>query len=371
MLMLALSVLAGHGVAHLLKRFEGKRVAALGFLGLIITTIGLEFSIVPFPLVDSRIPKVYEGIAKEQNEGGTLLDVPLYWSVGAYQHYQIIHQKRLLFGQVPRLSPALVFSYADSMPFMRLFKNPELIKDYDENPVDKRDILRFIEFFDLSFIVIHKNLLGPWFFTYFVQYQWDTSPPSPTAMQALEVFNRLMRFLMTYFPVAQVEEDGDIVVLKLAREHQADDLWMGQDGYTIDFSSSSPQFFLAEGWEPPEHWGELTFAWASVKESRLWGYLPRAEALDMELKVRPFTFPGSPQQGMKIFMNGQFLRYIPLVTHEWHSYIIHLSQIDVRRGINTFRFVYNYTASPAQVFPGNRDHRQLAVNFDYIAFHPE
>jgi hypothetical protein len=371
MCMLALAVLAGYGVTHLLKRFEGKVVAGLGFLGLIITVIGLEFSIVPVPLVDATIPKVYEAIAREQGQGGTILDVPAYWSVAKYQHYQVMHQKRLLFGQAPRLSLSVDFSYADSIPFVKLFKNPQLIKDYDEHSVDKEDIQRFIEFFDLSFIVIHKDLLAPWFFIYFVRHPWDTSPPSPTLMQAPEVFDRLMRFLVTYFPVAHVEADGDLVVLTLARTPQADDLWMGPEGTRLDFDATRPQFFLTEGWSSPERWRELTFAWANAKESRLWVYLPRVAALSMELRIQPFTFPGSPPQGMKIYVNGRFLHYLSLATNDWRSYTLHLSQADLMGGINNFRFVYDYTAAPAEVLPGNGDQRRLAVNFDYIAFHPE
>jgi hypothetical protein len=368
-LIMALSVLAGHGVAYLLKRVEGKRAASIGVLGLIIIVISFEFSILPVPLVDARIPKVYEGIAQERS--GTLLDVPLYWSVGIYQHYQTVHHKRLLYSQVPRLPPLLVLTYAESIPFVKLFRNPELIKGYAENPVDKADILRFIEFFDLSYIVIHKDLLEPWFYTYFVRYKWDSSPPSPPIMQASEIFDRLLRFLMTYFPVAQVEEDGNIVVLKLAREHQVDALWMGKDGYILDFGSTSPQVFLSEGWSYPEHWEELTFAWAEAKESRLWVYLPRVAALSMELRIQPFTFPGSPPQGMKIYVNGRFLHYISLASNDWRSYTLHLSQADLIGGINNFRFVYDYTAAPVEVLSGNGDQRQLAVNFDYIAFHPE
>jgi hypothetical protein len=371
MLMLALAVLAGYGAAHLMKRFEGKPAAGLGLLGLIIAIIGIEFSISPLPLADARIPKVYQDIAQDQSQGGTLLDVPMYWSIGAYQHYQTVHHKRLLFGHVPRLVPSLVLTYADSIPFIKLFKNPELIKDYDQNPVDRSDILRFVEFFDLSFIVIHKDLLAPWFYTAFVRYPWDGSPQSPTVLQAPEVFDRLMRFLVTHFPVAHAEEHGNIVVLKLARDYPVDDLWTRQDGYRLDFSSTMPQFFLAEGWSSFERGRELTFAWADAKESRLWGYFPRVEPMSMELKVLPFTFPGSPPQGMKIYVNGRFVSHIPLISNDWQSHRVHLSKTDLTSGLNTFRFVYDYTASPAKVSPGNLDTRQLAVAFDYIAFHPE
>jgi hypothetical protein len=371
MCMFALTILAGYGVTHLLKRFEGQVGATLGCLGLLLTLIGLEFSIVPVPLIDARIPKVYERIAKEPSQGGTILDVPWYWSVSKYQHYQTLHHKRLVLGQAPRLSLGADVNYADSIPFVQLFKNPQRIKDYDEYPMDKSDILRFIEFFDLSFIVIHKDLLDPGFFAYFVRVPWDISPPVSTFLPASEVFDRLTRFLIAHFPVERVEEEGNIVVLKLAREHQVDDLWQSKDGYVLDFGSTIPQFFLTEGFWFPERSGDLTFAWADAKESRLWVYLPWGQALSMELKLLPFTIPGGPPQGMKIYMNGRFVNYIALTDSEWRSYTVHLPQTDLLKGVNTLHFVYNYTASPSKVFPGNKDLRQLAVNFDFITFHPE
>ncbi len=48
-------------------------------LGLIGVTIGFEFSTIPLPLADARIPKVYDRIATQGGADGTLLDVPLYW----------------------------------------------------------------------------------------------------------------------------------------------------------------------------------------------------------------------------------------------------------------------------------------------------
>jgi hypothetical protein len=345
--------------------------ATFGFLGLIIAIIGFEFSIVPVPLIDARIPKVYERVAKEPSPGGTILDVPWYWSVAKYQHYQTVHQNRLILGQAPRLNLSVDFRYADLIPFVKLFKNPQLIKDYEEHPVDKGDVLRFIEFFDLSFIVIHKDLLEPGFFVYFAQNPWDIIPLRSTLLQAPEVFDRLMRFLTAHFPVEHVEEDGDIIVLKLTRENQGDDLWKSNDGYILDFGSTISQFFLTEGFGLPERSEELTFAWAVEKESRLWAYLPRVEALAMELKIRPFAIAGRPPQGMKIYVNGRFVSDIALTDSAWRSYTVHLPRADLLKGTNTFRFVYNYAISPAEVFPGNEDRRQLAVNFDYIAFHPE
>jgi hypothetical protein len=369
MLMLSLAVLAGYGVRYLLTRLHGKLVGVGLCLGLIGVAVCLEFSIVPLPLADARIPKVYERIATTDRKGGTLLDVPLYWFMTKYEYYQTAHLKRLLIGQAPRIPLELIVSYADTLPFMKLFRNPELIKEYEQTPVDKRDILRFIEFFDLSFIVIHRAYLGEGPFDHLLHIPNSSASGAPA--RGPEVFDRLMRFLVTYFPVAHVEADGDLVVLTLARAPQADDLWMGPEGTRLDFDATRPQFFLTEGWSPPERWQELTFAWADAKESRLWVYLPRGQTLAMDVRVQPFTFPGSPPQGMTIEVNGQVVRHISLAPSEWQSHTVHLSQMDVLRGINTFRFVYDYTAAPAEVLSGNGDQRQLAVNFDYIAFHPE
>ena len=91
---------------------------------------------------------------------------------------------------------------------------------------------------------------------------------------------------------------------------------MSPDGYTLDFDSSVPQFFLAEGWSPPERSGEMTFAWASAQESRLWVPLSPEHAVLMELRVLPFTFHGSPPQAVEIHMNGRFLAHLPLTTSE-------------------------------------------------------
>jgi hypothetical protein len=370
MLMLALAVLVGYGTRYLLIRLEAKLGAVLVCLGLIGVIIGFEFSTIPLPLADARIPKLYDRVATEGSKGGTLLDVPLYWFITKYQYYQTTHLKRLLIGQAPRIPPALLQTYADTMPVMRLFRNPESIKDYEQVPIDKRDILRFIEFFDLSFIVIHKALLSRGLFDHLLGFA--NPPPGVVRLQGPEVFNRLLRFLLTNFPVVHVEEEGDIVALQLDRSPQDAALWLDGGTYLVDFGSTAPQIFLSEGWSNPEWWDDnLTCAWANAKESRLWLYFPRGEDFAMELKLRPFSFPGSPLQTVKIYVNGQFFREIPLEVKDWHSYTVHLPHAYLTTGINTFRFVYGYTDSPSRVEPGNGDTRRLAVAFDYVAFHQE
>ena len=110
MVMLALAVLAGYGARHLLRQLEERSGARLLLLVFIIAIIGLEFLIIPFPLVDARIPKVYQKIATEREKGGTVLDVPLHRVLSKYEYYQTTHRKRLLLGQAPRISLSLVIN---------------------------------------------------------------------------------------------------------------------------------------------------------------------------------------------------------------------------------------------------------------------
>jgi hypothetical protein len=364
MLMLALAVLAGYGTQHLLKRLEGRSVIGLLFLGLIVTTIAFEFLSAPFPLVDARMPKVYERIAAEGGEGGTVLDVPLHWALSKYEYYQTTHRKRLLLGQVPRLSMSLLTTYADSLPFMKLFKNPELIHDYEEDSIEQRDILRFIEFFDLSFIVIHKELLGSEIFDQFEHFGYI--PRGSIRLQAPEVSKRLMRFLLARFPINHMEEEGNLIVLQLARNARGADLWEKKNEYIIDFGATAPQFFLFEGWWPPERWRGEVFSWSNAKMSQLWVRFPQPEDFVMELRLR--TFPSGPPQGVTIYANERLLDEVQLETAGWHLYTVHVPKTALTTGLNGFRFVYRYTTSPAEVFPGNEDDRKLAVAFDFIRF---
>ncbi len=108
-----------------------------------------------------------------------------------------------------------------------------------------------------------------------------------------------------------------------------------------------------------------------TKESRLWLYFPRAEDVAMELRLRPFTFPGSPLQTVKLYVNGKFFRELPLQVKDWQSYTVHLPRTYLTTGINTFRFVYSYIDSPSRVEPGNRDNSHPRGRLRLYSVSPE
>jgi hypothetical protein len=82
-------------------------------------------------------------------------------------------------------------------------------------------------------------------------------------------------------------------------------------------------------------------------------------------------FPASPLQGIKIYVNGEYVGELQLTADGWQTYSLHLPHRYLQDGINAFRFLYRYTALPAQVLPGSKDPRMLAVAFDFIGFRPE
>jgi hypothetical protein len=369
MLMLALAVLVGYGTRYLLARWMGRKWVTGLLLGLIMMLIVSEFAIVPMPLADARIPRVYTQISQEEGSRGTLVDVPLDWAIFKHEYYQTVHRKRLLIGQAPRTSLTLIVKYANAFPLVPLFKHPELIERYDQNPIDRRVIARFIEFFDVGFIVVHKRLLDP--AAYDRRDRLDKALDDLTPLRGPEIFARLMQFLWANFPVARVEEDDELVVVYLEKGWQDTPPPDQQDGNVVDFGSSSPQFFIADGWSDNERWDTLTVAWSNAERSRLWVDFPRVEDFTMELRLLPVRVPGRPSQAVKIYANEQFLGEIELDNDGWRTYTLSLPRAFLKQGMNTFHFVYRYTASPLVPATGKEDGRQLAVAFDFIHLRPQ
>lgn len=346
MLMLALAVLAGYGAKCLFTRLEGRRPLEILAFAFLTLGIAAEFLSAPLPLVDARPPRIYETLTAKNRTGGTLLDIPLDWRIFKHEYYQTAHQKRLLLGQAPRLALSTDAQYADTLPFIKLFKQPHLITDYHNSPINPLDVTRFIEFFDLRAITLHKNYISA------------------------DVFEQLKRFLLKHFPVSHIEEDAQIAMLVLATDTASPQMWE-KESFLLDFGTSAPQFALLEGWSEPERWVPgLTVAWAAARESTLWLYFPAVRPFTMELRLAPFSFPSSPQQQVKVFVNGKFLTMIPLDQTDWKTYSVTVPASHLKKGINSFRFVYRYTATPAKVLPGSQDERHLAVAFDFIALHP-
>jgi hypothetical protein len=347
MLMLSLAVLVGFGLRYVLDRFDRQQWGAKGqtaFLGLIASVLLLEFVSVPLPTLDARVPKVYAEIGQDETRTGSLLDVPLGLDIAKYQYYQTVHGKKLLMGFSPHPSRALQ-EYGNTFPLIKAFKEPDRILD-GKGPWDLEDALRLIRIFDVDAIVLHREYLNP------------------------ATVDRLQEVLGSTFPIERRVEEGSLIVLWMAQDRTSQAHW-DDVAYRWDFDSADATPWLLEGWWPPEHSGNYTFAWADGNPSRLWVFFPQRQAVVLELGLSPFIFPGCPQQGIKVFVNERFIGELEVEAGGWRSYALRVPYIYLTAGVNAFRFVYRCVAAPAWVLPESTDLRSLAVAFDFIAFHPE
>ena len=278
-------------------------------------------------MLDAGLPKVYEEIGQDQTRTGSLVDVPLRIDTAKYQYYQTAHRKKLLMGFSPRPSRALK-EYANSFPLIRAFKEPDRILD-GEWPWDQQDALRLIEVFDVDAIVLHREYLKP------------------------ETVDRLQNALMSTFPIERRVEEGSLIILWMARGRDGETDWNVVD-YRWDFDSSDATPWVLEGWWTPERWGDFTFAWADGEPSRLWVFFPQRHDTVLELGLAPFTFPVCPQQVIKVYVNERFIGEIEVDAAGWRNYALRVPQSYLTPGVNVFRFVYRYAASPAHMFPGSR-----------------
>jgi hypothetical protein len=168
-------------------------------------------------------------------------------------------------------------------------------------------------------------------------------------------------------PTRLLAQDEDVIAYRVKDEDEA---YQARHAYLIDFGAMSGFPALLEGWSHGESGGGVTYAWSNAQESILWFDFPKALTMKIEMRLSPFSFPSSSKQLVKISMNGEPLRDLELEAG-WQTYSFDLPRSYLKEGVNSMRFLYRYTASPAQVIPGSNDLRRIAVAFDYVALQQE
>lgn len=149
-LQLSLAVLAGIGLKYILERIRGRRKRILLVFGVILI-ISIEFiNVPPFKTVDLReIPEVYEWLSEEKGDF-IVLEFPMVnvygYSIGTYQYYQRIHQKKL-FNDIMGTGIKIPQRYSG---FWEILKMPSSINEYE--------LLSALRHFGVTYIIVHTNL---------------------------------------------------------------------------------------------------------------------------------------------------------------------------------------------------------------------
>ena len=148
----------------------------------------------------------------------------------------------------------------------------------------------------------------------------------------------------------------------------------------IDVGDPSDEGFLAGGWSGREQEHGTTYRWAEGRVASfiigLRGptFLQPHEAqrlADYVLRIgaAPFTFAGSPPQGLNLEVNGTPVdgyRMRP----EFSEYSFDIPHRLLHRSLNVFTLHFDYARSP-QSLRMSDDARTLSVRVDYIKFFPK
>ena len=340
LLLLALIVLAGYGLAKACSRFGTRGKAALA--AVVVAAALLETTLVPFPVVSARAPAAYAEIGRSP-EMSTVLELPLDPRIIKYHYYQTVHGKRMVGGNPVRPREKYA-TYPAGMPLIPLLKDPKLLLDTPDPEDARRDAERLAAFFEIRHVVVHGEYLDP------------------------HVFERLDRFVAANFPHTSRRVDGAVVTYGLRPPGPA--LW--SDRYFVDFGTEHREFVLLTGWWGNERWGDggPTIQWSNDRESSLIFPLGRPVDRLLEVRMRPIVYPpNSPPQTVSIDVNGRFRTKLVL-DGEWVVYRVPLPATSLRSGLNTLTFRYGYVITPASIIPGSVDTRTLAVAFDHLALTP-
>ena len=141
--------------------------------------------------------------------------------------------------------------------------------------------------------------------------------------------------------------------------------------YVIDFDEESPKAdkIFKNGWSFKETSNGNSYRWTNAISSSIQFFVINTKDIVAHFQVNPLSYQNCPLQFIKIELNNRFLQQINL-KKEWSQYKVKIPSEYLKVGFNEMKFTYNYVQQPKQHNISD-DERNLAVDFDYIAFYPD
>jgi len=131
----------------------------------------------------------------------------------------------------------------------------------------------------------------------------------------------------------------------------------------IELGTPAARSHLGAGWS----YDEDSFVWGLSRSSTVRLFLLEQRHLELVLECRPFNpLPGRPQTVTPV-VNGSAAARVELGA-DWAEYRVHLPAAMLREGDNRLELRYAYSERPADVRPGSRDKRPLAVAWRSLRF---
>lgn len=133
--------------------------------------------------------------------------------------------------------------------------------------------------------------------------------------------------------------------------------------YGIVDIGGSDAWALGDGWHAPERDGAVTFRWAD-RVAHVLVPLDRAAHLQLQIRSRALSFPGSAPQILTAVVNGRPQTSVP-VHAGWETAEVLVDEAQWRAGVNRVELRFAWAARPVDVGLGG-DERPLSAQIDYV-----
>ncbi len=349
MVMLALAVLAGYGVAWLsahARRFRprGAHVVATLAAALIL----FEHAALPLPLSDARVPSVYDRIAAEPGEFA-VLQVPLGWrnSFGVFgvertqlQYYQTKHGKPMVGGNISR-APDFKMDYFRRIPLFQALAEVEFGAEPDPDLVARAraQAPELMRLYNVRYVLLFPPIPGRHPYAETWQRSWDFA-----------------REVLPLEPTPFWEGDG-IVAYRVVQPS-------APVATAVDLGEPGTEPYRGEGWYENEIIQGRSAVWAGATgtEARVFLRADGDGPHTLSLTALAFTYPGAPPQTLQVLLNGHALAPPRVLAPEWEEIVLEVPPGITRDHTNEITLRFAWTARPRDVFEGRRAIGQTGVN---------
>ena len=370
LLMLAIAVLVGYGLAWILQTRRGQE--AIGLLRrpqtwlatLLCALLVFEHLALPIPLSDARIPEVYQTIAADPAPV-SVLQVPLGWrnSFSTFgpentllQYYQTQHGKPMLGGNISR-APEFKLDYFKRIPFFAVMREIQFGNEPDPALVEqaKAQAEPLLYLYNTGYVLLY--------------------PPIPNRPPYSDNWQATWDFVKATLPLEADPfwaQDG----IEAYRVRQP----AGEDAFHLDLGAPATFAYRGEGWESAaegtiENVTALRATQSATdKSSRLFIPLRNVDptaTYAVSVQLTPYIYPNAPQQSVTLTFNGT-----PYATQAaaptWQTLTWQVPGATLISGLNRLELTWANSAIPREVMGGSRaigtTGVQLPIDADLKAF---
>ena len=356
-LMLALAVLVGYGLAWILQNRRAQAATTLmrrpqTWLAMLLCgLLVFEHLALPIPLSDARVPEVYQTIAAD-SAPVSVLQVPLGWrnSFGVFgpentrlQYYQTQHGKPMLGGNVSR-APDFKMEYFERIPYFAVMRDIQFGDDPDPALVEaaKAQAEQLLYLYNTGYVLLY--------------------PPIPDRPPYSDHWQASWDFVKETLPLEAEPfwaQDG----IEAYRVRQP----AGEDAFRLDLGAPATFAYRGEGWESAAEGTveegtveNVTALWATQsatdKSSRLFIPLRNvdpAAIYAVSVQLTPYIYPNAPQQSVTLAVNGTSYA-TQTVAPNWQTLTWEIPGATLINGLNRLELTWAKSAIPRETMGGSR-----------------